>query len=467
MTAVGIFEELRFVIELVIAEEIFVHYVAKKKDCFLQKKVLGWAVFLIGAVFWAWVRAEALDSESGIFDSIVNISWYISLSLLTLIHLRSLYTLNVSDTLFLGIAAYSLQHIEYVLVNETLALGVWPVLTEYLILYIFICAVSYFLLCLLAVKIFAGKLQSWDGVIFEDNWGNVLFFSLMFIVLLYSAFMCQNIFLEGSKTEGVVNYQGAISDFFNCMLVLVVQYSIFRITTLNREKEIVNHLLYERKRQYNLSKENIDIINRKCHDLKHQIGALRHARGEELEHYIDEVEGSIMIYDMVLETDNEVLNTILSEKSLYCEKHEITLSCIVDASHMDFMSTLDIYALLGNALDNAIECVSRYKDKEKRVISLNISAKDSFLCIQTNNYYEGTMKMAAGLPVSTKTRNKEYHGFGMKSMKQLAEKYGGSMYTKLEDGIFTLQIVLPMPQEFLRLLKEAEKSRKNQMAQNI
>jgi sensor histidine kinase regulating citrate/malate metabolism len=62
--------------------------------------------------------------------------------------------------------------------------------------------------------------------------------------------------------------------------------------------------------------------------------------------------------------------------------------------------------------------------------------------------------MEDGLPVTTKTRNKKYHGFGMRSMRQLAEKYGGSMYTQIENGVFILQIVLPMPKEFLRLMKE-------------
>ena len=155
-------------------------------------------------------------------------------------------------------------------------------------------------------------------------------------------------------------------------------------------------------------------------------------------------------YDAVVETGNEVLDTILSEKSLNCEHRHIRLSCIVDASHLDFMSTLDIYALLGNALDNAIENVSRYRDEEKRVISLNIKAVGDFLSIQTNNYCEDQPKVRGGLPVSTK-RDREYHGFGLKSMRHIAEKYGGSLAVSVEDHVFTLQILLPMPKEFLRL----------------
>lgn len=177
----------------------------------------------------------------------------------------------------------------------------------------------------------------------------------------------------------------------------------------------------------------------------------------ELNQYIEEVEGAIMIYDHVLETDNEVLNTILSEKSLYCKNHQITLTCIADGAPLDFMSTMDTYALLGNALDNAIEAVSKYKEIEKRVVSLTISAKDSFLCIQTNNYYEGEIQFKDGLPISTKRRNRAYHGFGMKSIKHLSEKYGGTMVTSFKNGIFMLQIVLPFPKEFMRLWNQEKK----------
>lgn len=146
-----------------------------------------------------------------------------------------------------------------------------------------------------------------------------------------------------------------------------------------------------------------------------------------MQQYLAEVEDPFMIYDHVVETENEVLNTILSEKSLYCEKHQITLTCIADAAPMDFMSVMDIYALLGNAFDNAIEAVSKYQDVEKRVVSLTISAKNDFLCIQTNNYVEGELQFKDGLPLSTKKRNRTYHGFGMKSMKHLTEKYGGTL----------------------------------------
>ena len=458
MSALSIFEEIRFIVELLVAEQLFVWTFAKRKKDFWMKFCIGYVALIILSVIYIDIREWVSGFDIAIVMNIVSISWYIALVILSLIHIRICYEITLSDALFMGIAGYSVQHIEYVVVNEVIAMGIWKDVTNHLWLYIMICVVTCFLWYYLIARIFATKLKASNGKLYEDRIQTVLYFLVLLIMLFFTAFLGQNLFLNGTTDYSQVNYQGATYDFFNCTLVLVVQYSVFRISTLNREKEIVKQLLYERQKQYKLSKENIEIINHKCHDLKHQIQALKAAKSDDLNRYIEEVEDSIMIYDTVVKTENEVLNTILSEKSLYCEKHNINLSCIVDANQLDFMSTLDIYALLGNALDNAIESVSKHKDKEKRVISLTISANESFLCIQTNNYYEGKMVIEDGLPVTTK-KNQAYHGFGIKSMKHLAEKYQGMLYTNLDHGIFMLQIVIPIPAEFIRLLKEAEAER--------
>lgn len=459
MDALSVFEELRYIVELILAEQIFVWTFAKRKKNFFVKTWIGFIMLIALAIAYINIRSWVEGFNSTPIINIVSISWYIFLVILSLIYIRICYRITVSDTLFMGIAGYSVQHIEYVLVNEVIAYGIWPSVRDNLWIYILLCVVTCLIWYYLVIKIFAIRLKEHRGVMYDDKIQTILFFGCILAILFLTAFLGQNIFLSGDVNYSQINYQGAIYDFFSCGLVLGVQYSIFRISTLSREKEIVTQLLYERQKQYKLSKENIEIINRKCHDLKHQIQALKVAKSEEFDKYIEEVEDSIMIYDSVVKTENEVLNTILSEKSLYCEEHGISLSCIVDANQLDFMSALDIYVLLGNALDNAIECVIKHKDIEKRAISFTVSANRSFLCIQTNNYFEGNLQIVDGLPKTTK-KNKVYHGFGIKSMKHLTEKYGGTLYTSLENEIFMLQIVIPIPAEFTRLLKEAQEGKK-------
>lgn len=71
----------------------------------------------------------------------------------------------------------------------------------------------------------------------------------------------------------------------------------------------------------------------------------------EREDYLDEIERSIQIYDSTIETGNEVLDTVLTEKSLYCEQHQITMTCVADATlSMSSAATAD-YVFTGAQSD--------------------------------------------------------------------------------------------------------------------
>ena len=104
----------------------------------------------------------------------------------------------------------------------------------------------------------------------------------------------------------------------------------------------------------------------------------------EREDYLDEIERSIQIYDstITIETGNEVLDTVLTEKSLYCEQHQITMTCVADGSKLGFLDGVDVYAIFGNALDNAIESVSKVPEPEKRLIAVSVWSRSGLLLIQ-------------------------------------------------------------------------------------
>ena len=121
----------------------------------------------------------------------------------------------------------------------------------------------------------------------------------------------------------------------------------------------------------------------------------------------------------------------------------IGLNCVVGEIPEEVISALDLYVLLGNAIDNAVECVTGLSDENKKMITLNICSTGGFISIQINNYYEGQLKMQDGFPVTSKS-GRYYHGFGLKSIRSIARKYGGDISIDTENNIFTLQIMIPM-----------------------
>lgn len=235
-----------------------------------------------------------------------------------------------------------------------------------------------------------------------------------------------------------------VIDGLCCVYVLWVQINQKERMSLQRELDGINSAWRQQKKQYQVTSETIESINRKCHDLKHQIRTLREITDEkEKEEYFNEIENDIMIYDTALNTGNKALDTVMMEKGLFCKNHGIQWSCMADGTKLDFMKLEDIYAIFGNALDNAITAVMDLKEPEKRVISVKIINQNSLLMIQIQNYYEGKLNFEGGLPVTTK-KNKRDHGFGMKSIRYTAEKYNGTITVNGNGNIFMLQVLIPV-----------------------
>ena len=233
--------------------------------------------------------------------------------------------------------------------------------------------------------------------------------------------------------------------FISCYFALWVQTSINENVETKVELRMQQMLFQQQREQYELRKEYIDVINRKCHDLKHQISALRKMSAEgEKNQYLDEIEKSVMIYDSLIKTGNEVLDTILTEKSLYCEKEKIVWTCMADGECLLFVDPVDLYTLLGNAFDNAMEAVCQFENQDQRVISLNIIRKKQLAVIRMENYFQNEIHMVDGMPMTNKG-NKDDHGIGLHSIQMIAEKYGGSISVTTENHIFELCIVLPIP----------------------
>lgn len=108
------------------------------------------------------------------------------------------------------------------------------------------------------------------------------------------------------------------------------------------------------------------------------------------------------------------------------------------------MSPFDISALFGNALDNAMESVVKIEDPEQRLIHLQVSRQKNFVHISVENRYAGQLRFIHGLPVTSK-KDHRYHGFGVRSIRQTAAKYGGSTTISSEEGWFRLNILIPLP----------------------
>lgn len=228
------------------------------------------------------------------------------------------------------------------------------------------------------------------------------------------------------------------------MAVLYAYHIQVKEIQMRFEKDTLRNIMDMQYKNYKLSKESIDIVNQKYHDLKHQINLLKSgADSEKAGEYLEQMEREIKIYETQNKTGNNVLDTILTSKSMHCQRHGIELKFMGEGQLLNFMEDMDISALFGNMLDNAIESVVKIKDRQKRLISLHVIQDKQFIRIRTENYCEENVQFQDGIPITTK-KDKRFHGYGMKSMKKIIEKYGGSVMAGKTDNWFELKILIPM-----------------------
>ena len=228
------------------------------------------------------------------------------------------------------------------------------------------------------------------------------------------------------------------------MAVLYAYHIQVKEIQMRFEKDTLRNIMDMQYKNYKLSKESIDIVNQKYHDLKHQINLLKSgADSEKAGEYLEQMEREIKIYETQNKTGNKVLDTILTSKSMHCQRHGIELKFMGEGQLLNFMEDMDISALFGNMLDNAIESVVKIKDRQKRLISLHVIQDKQFIRIRTENYCEENVQFQDGIPITTK-KDKRFHGYGMKSMKKIVEKYGGSVMASKANNWFELKILIPM-----------------------
>lgn len=371
---------------------------------------------------------------------------YLLIFMLSAVCVKICFVCDWWGALFCANAGYCVQHIsarmgsifdDFLLKESYLVYRVhWAVATLISMLVAAVIFIVYYL-------IFVRKIRK-NSVFELTNKSQILISTLVVgITVVYNSFGIS--YASGSIMQAEQDGTSIIFGYGSLMFVYVssmlIAFLVFMLNTgirdnkmLSGEMDELKRLLDEGKRQYESEKRNIELINIKCHDLKHQLGAMK---GKLYEEQIDEFKEIIEIYDSSVKVGNEALDVVLTQKSLYCSQHGIRLTCLLNGANYDFIPRHELYALFNNIIDNAIEAVEKLSE-EKRIISITERAAGGFLSVRAENYYSGEIEFEGGLPVSANSGTE--HGLGIKSMKLIAEKYGGGVTVSTESDKFILDV---------------------------
>jgi two-component system sensor histidine kinase AgrC len=182
------------------------------------------------------------------------------------------------------------------------------------------------------------------------------------------------------------------------------------------------------------------------HDMKHHLalieGYLADGDLEKADKYIRLAQADIEDITPNHYCENNTVNLILSSFAAKAKSRGVVLAVEAGLPDSLAISKTELCALLSNGLENAIEAAAQVADEQFRKARISCQTHKGNLLIFIENSFTGEVAMENGLPQS----RREGHGFGVKSIVMIAEKYKGYCSFEAKNEIFTLGIVLPLNQ---------------------
>ena len=178
------------------------------------------------------------------------------------------------------------------------------------------------------------------------------------------------------------------------------------------------------------------------HDMKNHMLALKKYSQEQdwigLDNYLNELSEDILDYNYQIWTGNRMLDMILNEKSKEAKDKKIDMQINTEVFTTLPFTDREIISLFGNLLDNAIEACERITDKNTW-IHIKMKKKNQLLYFEIKNTTETTVQQVPGKFITTKTDG-TLHGYGIKNIMDVVEKYHGIFQSQMVEDYFVVMI---------------------------
>jgi len=231
-----------------------------------------------------------------------------------------------------------------------------------------------------------------------------------------------------------------VAIFINTCLILEVINKIRYKLQEKRNMKIAEEkekILYK---YYKVAKENNENASMIKHDLKNQIQiayAMRN-KNDNFVNILEDIDAELDKVNTNIYSKNEILNTVLLLKKIEAKKFDINMVYKIDKSiSLDSMKDSDVCKLFSNLLDNSIEASKKTDDKK---ILLKLCKRNDYIVLICENTYKEELRKNI-LGFLTTKENKKEHGYGIKIIKSISDKYGGEMNIQAKNGSFKVIMV--------------------------
>lgn len=231
------------------------------------------------------------------------------------------------------------------------------------------------------------------------------------------------------------------------IFILISTIAVFFSFKSSAEKERKLILLEKEKLKidtdvsyYNILERQNTALREFAHDAKHHINAINALNtNPEVEAQLSKILSSLTVYDKVCHSGNRTLDVIIDRYAAECKMENISFEFDIKNNNLSSVDGYDLVAILGNLLDNAVEAA---KKSDEKFITLETDFRNGYSVIIARNSCPENIKLTVNeLPKTTK-KNKQLHGFGLKSVLNTVKKYNGDIDFDCENKVFLATAML-------------------------
>lgn len=244
---------------------------------------------------------------------------------------------------------------------------------------------------------------------------------------------------ESAAVNALAMNQGLVVLPFILLTSIVLLFAVLILSDHER-LERASQLAELREVYYQGLRQQESQVRQLRHDLRNHLtvmqGLLEKGDAQGAVDYLEQIAGSPALRVSRRFCDNEIANVVLSAKLETMEHMGITADFAVSLPEEQSIADTDLASLLGNALDNAIEGVQNAAGKK---ITLRCRMDKGLLMLRLEN----PVGEEISPDLSTTKADKSSHGFGIPGMREIAERYGGTLSAGVKDGKFELVVCFP------------------------
>ena len=229
------------------------------------------------------------------------------------------------------------------------------------------------------------------------------------------------------------------------ILAVVLMMSVL-VFNISRQYEVEKELARLKSEQAELLERDYTTLNRAYevnaklfHDFHNHIGVLRqlltHEKYGEAVRYLDELQAPVRDLTAAVWTGDETADYLINSKGAAAEAAGVRFQAQVEFPRRTNIRSVDLCAILGNLLDNAMEAARQVPDQSERTVALTIRRIHQMLVIKVENSFAAAPVQENGQLKTTKTGG-GLHGWGLKSAQTAAEKYDGMVQANVSGEIF-------------------------------